>query len=81
MQRVCAINDLPDADQEVGAKSCAENAAVQLAFGEPQPAFNNEESELAELFEDTETLAVVDPEPVEEITQKTRNLEDKKFDL
>ena len=85
LQRICAINDLPNADQEVGAKSYsyAQNTAVQqLAFGEPQSAaFNNEELELAKLFEDTETLAVVDLELVEKTTKKTRNLEDKKFDL
>ena len=81
LQRICAINDLPDADQEVGAKSCAENAAVQLASGEPQPAFNNEESELAELFEDIETQAVVEPEPVEETSPNTGFLENQIFDL
>ena len=48
---------------------------------EPQPIFNDEESELAELFEDTETQAVVDSKPVEETTQKARNLEDQNFGL
>ena len=61
--------------------SCAENAVVQLAFGEPQPTFNNEESKLAELFEDTETQVVVEPEPVEETTQNTGFLENQNFDL
>ena len=28
MQRVCAITDLPNADQEVGAKYCAKNAMI-----------------------------------------------------
>ena len=54
---------------------------MQLASGEPQPAFNNEESELAELFEDIETQAVVEPEPVEETSPNTGFLENQIFDL
>lgn len=49
LQRVCAVDDLPDADQEVGAKFIEQNELFGVAGLEPQPPLTDELGGLAEI--------------------------------